>query len=341
MCPTGTIKKLEMHGCNFWGQSSGLLGFCVFSFFFFCTLTSFSGYVNHIVQSIWLCHFWISYTWCFYETVAALAKVVVSTLQRLLMKPGLAALCITYLPKHPQGQLRAEFSGTRLRAKPQVMLHTSVRTTARPSFTACARPRLVSYFICPLCHVTYLRWAKRPAGTKGFCFVPWGQCEQGKQVLGKLLPSKYCWFWKPGHMSAYHILKILEGNSLDWCCYCKVTLIWLAQKPGSTLFFFFLDKLTKEGKKRCSNYSMHVSSAFSQATSVFTIAVHHHASLHFAVQNLCHLQITNNSHTQLNFIPPAPSNTPAVLCGTTSECGKVGCLWILNHIFPMRQQKRC
>lgn len=191
---------------------------------FFCTRTSFSGYVNHTVQSIWLCHFWITFTWCFHETVAARAQVVVSTLQRLHMKPGLAALCITYLPKHPRGQLRAEFPGTPWRGKPRVMLHTSVCTVARPSLTACPRPRLVWYFICPLCHVTYLRWANRPAGTKGFCFLPWGQCEQGKRVLGKLLPSKYCWFWQQGHMSACHILKTLEGNSLDQCCYCKVIL---------------------------------------------------------------------------------------------------------------------
>lgn len=164
-----------MHGCNFWGQSSGLLGLVFLH-------TDFSAHVNHIVQSIWLCHFWITYTWCFYDTVAALAQVVVPTLQRLHMKPGLAALCITYLPKHPQGQLRAEFPDTPLRGKPQVMLHTSVCTVARPSLTASARPRLVWYFICPLCHVTYLRWAKRVAGTKGFCFVPQGRCEQGKHV---------------------------------------------------------------------------------------------------------------------------------------------------------------
>lgn len=187
---------------------------------------------------------------------------------------------------------------------------------------------------------TYLRWAKRPAGTKSF-FVPWGRCEQGKQVLGKLLPSKYCWFWQQGHVSACHILKILEANSLnslDWCCYCKVTLTWLAQKSGSTFFFFLTNKA---GKKRCSNYSMHVSTVFPHATSVFTIAVHYHASLHFAVQNLCRLQIADNSHTPSSCIPPPPSNTPAVLRGTTSECGKVGCLCILNAIFPMRQQKRC
>lgn len=139
--------------------------------------------------------------------MAALAQVVVPTLQRLHMKPGLAALCITYLPKHPQGQLRAEFPDTPLRGKPRVMLHTLVCTVARPSLTANARPRLIWYFICPLCHVTYLRWAKRVAGTKGFCFVPQGRCEQGKreqgkQVLGKLLPSKCCWFWQPGHVSA-------------------------------------------------------------------------------------------------------------------------------------------
>lgn len=161
-----------------------------------------------------MCQFWITYTWCFYDTVAALAQVVVSTLQRLHMKPGLAALCITYLPKHPQGQLRAEFPGTPCRGKPPVMLHTSVCTVARSSLTACARPRLIWCFICPLCHVTYLRWAKRPAGTKGF-FVPQGLCEQGKQFLAKLRSSKYCWFWQPGHVSAYHVLKILEGNSQD------------------------------------------------------------------------------------------------------------------------------
>lgn len=37
---------------------------------------------------------------------------------RLHVKPGLSAVCITYLLKHPQGQLRAEFPGTPLRGKP-------------------------------------------------------------------------------------------------------------------------------------------------------------------------------------------------------------------------------
>lgn len=105
-------------------------------------------------------------------------------------------------------------------------------------------------------------------------------------------------------------------------------------------FFLFVCKLTKEEKKRYSNYSMHVNITFPQATSVVNTAVYQDACISQSkISVICRSYIAHAAW--LSFLTPPPSNTPTTLCGTTSECGKAGCLWILNYIFPMRLQKYC
>lgn len=70
--------------------------------------------------------------------------------------------------------------------------------------------------------------------------------------------------------ATYYTPWISVGNSLDWCCYLKVALIWLAQRPGNA--FFFVYKLTKE-TKYC-NYDVHMNIIFTQAISMLNINVY-------------------------------------------------------------------
>lgn len=109
---------------------------------------------------------------------------------RLHVKPGLSAVCITYLLDHPQGQLRAEFPGTPLRGKPWEWCSTLQCPLQDAPCDMWPGPRNICqaqnclYITAALCGMSHTWWwAKKQSGTNGFCFMPGGRCEHGEAGL--------------------------------------------------------------------------------------------------------------------------------------------------------------
>lgn len=214
-----------MHGCNFWGQSSGLLGLGFFAHWLFCTCESHCAkyMIVPLLDNLHLVFLWHcgspGPSGCAYAAKTAHEARFSSSLHYLPAKAS---------SRPAQGWISWH---TFERKASSDAPHLSVHRGQALTHCKCqAQARLVFYLPSVPCHI--LKVGKKASWNKRVLFCAtramWtGEtCEQGKQVLGKLLPSKCCWFWQPGHESAHDILKILEGNSLDWCCYCKVTLTW-------------------------------------------------------------------------------------------------------------------
>lgn len=133
-------------------------------------------------------------------------------------------------------------------------------------------PELSVYYICPLCHVTYLTVGKKKQSrTNGFCFIPGERCEHGEAGLGQT-PSFKVLLVLAASPCVYLTHSLNLGGEFIVLMLLSQNSSYLTSSKGQEMPFFVC-KLTKE-KKRYSNYSMHGNILFLQAASVFNIAVY-------------------------------------------------------------------
>lgn len=181
------------------------------------------------------------------------------------------------------------------------------------------------------------RWAKKQPGTNYFCFMTGRWCERAGlgqttsfKVLLILAVSPCVYLLLSSNLWEFTGLMLLSQSNF-----------YLTSSKVRKYLFFVVCKQRKEGKKGILTTVC--------IWTLFFPMQHQCLTLVFIKMPACILQSKISvfcrsyiAHAAwLSFFAPPPSNTPTMLCGTTSECGKVGCLWILNFIFPMSLQKYC
>lgn len=212
-----------MHGCNFWGQSSGLLGLGFFAHWLFCTCESHCAkyMIVPLLDNLHLVFLWHcgspGPSGCAYAAKTAHEARFSSSLHYLPAKAS---------SRPAQGWISWH---TFERKASSDASHLSVHRGQALTHCKCqAQAHLVFYLPSVPCHI--LKVGKKGSWNKRVLFCAtramWtGETWTGETGLGQTATFKVL-LVLAARPCVCPILKILEGNSLDWCCYCKVTLIW-------------------------------------------------------------------------------------------------------------------